>query len=158
MRQACIALVVALGLVAVDASLADAQSGRDFGLGIIIGDPTGVSGKHLLSDAHAIDWAVGFGLIGGDHLRVHADFLWQFRIETWDSAALDLHVGAGPKLGIKGKNNNDNFRLGARGPFGVSLVFLKVPIDVFVEVAAGLWIIEKVDLHVDGAIGARYWF
>lgn len=160
------ALALSFGLFALDAAGARAQSSGDFGLGIIIGDPTGVSGKYLLSPDHAIDGAVGFGIIGDENFQAHADFLWQFRVQTWRTAALDLYLGVGPKIGIReggggppGRPGRDEaFLLGARGPFGVSVTFLEAPFDVFVEVAAGLWIIEDVDLHVDVAIGGRYWF
>lgn len=156
-RGALAAMVVACALAC--ASHASADAGGDFGLGLIIGDPTGVSGKHILSDEFAVDWALGLAFIAGHDIRAHADFLWQLDIKRWESATLGLHVGVGPKIGLRTKkNNDDDFLFGARGPFGLSLRFLKVPLDVFVEVAAGLWIVQKVDLHIDGAIGGRYWF
>jgi hypothetical protein len=134
-----------------------AQEARTFGLGVILGDPTGVSAKGFLSADHAIDGAVGLGLIGGQDLIVQADFLWLFQVQRWSSATLDLHLGVGPKLGIKGKGD-DEIRIGARAPFGLSVMFLEAPFDVFAEVAAGLWVVKDVKLDVDVAIGGRYWF
>jgi hypothetical protein len=139
------------------ATPARAQEARTFGLGLIIGDPTGVSAKGFLSADHAIDGAVGLGLIGGHDLIVQADFLWLFPIQRWSSATLDLHLGVGPKLGIKDKGGGE-IRLGARAPIGMSVMFLEAPFDVFVEVAAGLWVVKDVKLDVDVAIGGRYWF
>ena len=49
-------------------------------------------------------------------------------------------------------------RIGARAPFGLALMFSEAPFDVFVEVAAGLWLVRKVSFGVDVAIGGRYWF
>ena len=62
---------------------AHAQRGGDFGLGLIIGDPTGLSGKGFVSETNAIDFAVGFSFIHGDHLQLHADYLWHFDIKRW---------------------------------------------------------------------------
>jgi hypothetical protein len=93
-----VAVLVCAGLTPARSA---AQPARDFGLGIIIGAPTGVSGKGFLSPEYAIDGAVGFGLIGGDHLRIHADFLWHLPIKQWPSAALDLYLGVGPALGFR---------------------------------------------------------
>ena len=44
-----------------------------------------------------------------------------------------------------------------RAPFGLAMMF-DAPFDVFLEVAAGLWLVEKVGFHLDAAIGGRYWF
>ena len=140
---------------------AAAQYDRGFGLGLIIGDPTGVSMKGFMTPETAIDGAVGFGLLGGEDLHVHADFLWHFEVQRWDSAKLDLYLGVGPELGVHfhdhPRDDHNDLRIGARGPFGLSVMF-DAPFDVFLEVAAGLWLIDKVGFHLDAAIGARYWF
>jgi hypothetical protein len=143
-------------LLAVATGSAAAQNTNDFGLGLILGDPTGANCKYMLSPEMAIDGAIGFGIIGGDHLNIHADFLWQFDIQQWPAGSLDLYLGVGPKLAV-GRGKTD-LLLGARAPIGVSFLFSKVPIDIFLEVAIGLFIVEEVDLDVDAAIGARYWF
>jgi hypothetical protein len=154
-------LAFVLGSVA--ARGAAAQESRDFGLGIIIGDPTGLSGKAFVSPDNAIDFAVGLGLLHGKHLAIHADYLWHFRLDEWSSGRFDLYAGVGPKLGIhdkgwKGPRGDGHVLLGARAPLGVAVMFLEAPFDVFVEIAAGLWVVEKVGLDLDAAIGARYWF
>ena len=143
------------------ASSAAAQRGGDFGLGLVIGDPTGLSGKAFVSETNAIDFAVGLGFIGGDHLHVHADYLWHFDVKRWPAEQLDLYLGVGPKLGIgfgHGANHGDRVGLGARAPFGLAMRFLEAPFDVFVEVAAGLWLIPDPGFDLDAAIGGRYWF
>jgi len=144
---------------------AAAQQDRDFGLGLIIGDPTGVSMKGFLSEEMAIDGAVGFELIHGDDLGLHLDVLWHFPIKQWDSAALDLYLGVGPALGFhnhgrgRDDDHDDNdIHIGARGPFGLAVMFNPARFDVFLEVAAKLWLVEKVNFDLDAAIGGRYWF
>jgi hypothetical protein len=154
-------LAVVLG--SLQARGAAAQEAREFGLGIIIGDPTGLSGKYFLAPENAIDFAVGLGLLHGKHLAIHADYLWHFQLDEWSSGRFDLYAGVGPKLGIRdkggrGRGGDGSVLLGARAPLGVAVMFLEAPFDVFVEVAAGLWIVEKVDFDLDAAIGARYWF
>lgn len=133
------------------AALAD-EPGR-FGIGLIVGDPSGVSGKHNLGRM-AIDWAVGWGLIEGDGIQGHVDWLWSLDLKSFDRADLGLHFGVGPKLALF----DDAAWVGARAPVGVNFAFERVPIDVFVEVAAGLWIVEETDFDLDAAAGARWWF
>ena len=156
-----ILLAAELGLACLllwEARPVQAQETRDFGLGVIIGDPTGLSGKYFVSPEFAIDGAIGLGWIGGGHLHMHVDVLWHFEIERWSSARLDLYLGVGPKLAIKGKRHDDELRIGARAPFGMAMMFTEAPFDVFVEVAAGLWLVRKPGFDVDVAIGGRYWF
>ena len=166
MKSGLLRSLPVLLLIAASPSAARAQpAGGDFGLGIIIGDPTGLSGKGFVSETNAIDFAVGFGFIGGDHLHVHADYLWHFDIKRWSSAQLDLHLGVGPKLGMHfhddgpGRGRDDDWvGIGARGPFGLTMRFFEAPFDIFVEIAAGLWIVPDPDFDLDAAIGGRFWF
>lgn len=72
---------------------------------------------------------------------------------TFDSATMDLYFGVGPQLWAQ----SDNVNLGVRAPVGVDFILDRVPIDVFVEVAAGLWIIEDVQLNIDAGAGFRWW-
>lgn len=161
-RWSLLLAMIAVGVLG-GSGRAFAQSDRGFGLGLIIGDPTGVTMKGFLTPETAIDGAVGFGLLGGEDLHVHADFLWHFEIKRWDSAALSLYLGVGPELGFhfhdhpNGRDDHDDVRIGARAPFGLAMMF-DAPFDVFLEVAAGLWLVEKVGFHLDAAIGGRYWF
>lgn len=141
-------------LMTVFAAGASAQDGR-FGLGIQVGNPTGVTGKHHFGGRPLfIDWAVGFSLFEGRGLNTHLDFLWQPNITTFDRAKMDLYFGVGPQLFA----HNDDLWIGVRAPLGLDFVFDRVPIEVFVEVAAGLWIIEDVDFNIDAGAGFRWWF
>ena len=147
----CIGLLVFLtGFAAV----ASADDGR-FGLGVQIGNPTGITGKHHFRGRPVfIDWAVGFSMFEGRGLNAHLDFLWQPRLMTFDRATMDLYFGVGPQVWAW----NSNVDLGARAPLGVDFILERWPIDVFVEVAAGLWIIEDVRVNVDAGAGFRWWF
>jgi hypothetical protein len=166
MRLLLLALPLLLALTSTARAQAQAQAGGDFGLGLIIGDPTGLSGKGFVSETNAIDFAVGFAFIRGEHLQLHADYLWHFDIKRWSSAQLDLYLGVGPKLGLgfghdhPGPDHGDHdwIGIGARGPFGLSMRFLEAPFDVFLEVAAGLWILPDPHFDLDAAIGGRFWF
>lgn len=147
---------------------ASAQSvshgGGDFGLGLIIGDPTGINGKYFLSPEMAIDGSIGLGFIGHRHVQLNMDFLWHFGVQRWSAVGLDLYVGVGPMLGFydhddrRNNNRDDELWLGARAPFGASLSFNRAPFDIFVELALGLWVVHDVDADLDAAIGARFWF
>ena len=151
-------LVAATVLMTASAALPADSAAQDsgFGLGLVVGDPTGVSLKGFLSDRIALDGAVGFGFLGGDHLYAHADFLWNQPLRQFERASMLLHFGVGPKLGLA--LGDDALWLGARAPVGLTFGFERVPVDVFVEVAAGLWIVPATDFDLDAAAGARWFF
>ena len=52
-----------------------AQS-ENFGLGAIIGKPTGISGKYWLNNENAIDAALGYSFENNSSINIHADYLW----------------------------------------------------------------------------------
>ena len=152
-----VSLLALLAVVTtLDLGHAEAQE-SGFGLGVIVGDPTGLSLKGYAGDL-AIDGAVGFGLIGGNHLAAHVDVLWQPQLASLNRANMLLHFGVGPKFAIWDGGDNDGFALGARVPVGLTFAFTRAPVDVFIEASAGLWIISNVDFDLDAAVGARYWF
>lgn len=129
------------------------------GLGVSIGDPTGVNFKTFTGSNVAVDATLGLGFIGGNHLALNLGLLWHNRL----ARSADWYYGIGGKLGLydedrDDKKDRDRLRLGARAPLGVTFMLRQVPIDIFAEVAAGLWIIDEVDLDLDGAVGVRYWF
>ena len=162
-RRLSLLVVFALGLLC-GSSRAQAQSERHFGLGLIVGHPTGLSLKGYLTPDTAIDGAIGFGDTLR-HIHMHADYLWHFDVQHWDATNLQLYLGVGPELQLHthpadpgpGPDRGTDVLFGARAPFGFSLMF-GAPFDVFAELAAGLWLVEQLHVHVDAALGARYWF
>jgi len=146
-----LALVVAFPV----ARSAQAQD-SGFGLGLILGDPNGIDFKGYVGPTASLEGAIGFGIIDDGHLHAHLDFLWEFDLTSFDRADMLLHVGVGPKIGLF--FDADEFRVGARGPVGLTFQFTNVPLDFFIEVAAGLWFIDDVDFDLDAAVGLRYWF
>jgi hypothetical protein len=149
-------------------------AGGDFGLGLILGSPSGLCGKLYLANTHAIDFAVGEALIGSDGIHIHADYLWHPWVLASQSAFdLVLYVGVGARFldHDRGRNDRDDFHLGPRVPFGMLFDFSSsgVPLDAFLEVAGHLDIIfddddgdgddhGDLDFDLSAAIGVRYYF
>ncbi len=146
-------------LVTICSSQSKAQSTSGFGLGIIIGEPTGVSFKGWLDNKSAVDGAVAWSFLNNGSFHVHVDYLRHVNIETTPSGEFNFHCGIGGRL--KAKNNNDansDSRFGARIPLGLDYNFASEPIELFVEVAPVLDFTPKTDASFNWALGVRFYF
>jgi hypothetical protein len=161
-------LSVAVALVAGDRAAAADASGSDkgvFGLGLIAGEPTGVSAKYYLGNDTAIDFALGPAFIGSG-IQVHSDFLWHpFVIDRKESFVLPFYFGAGVRVlrhDSGGDDDEDHVRIGLRVPAGILFDFTEIPLDVFAEFAgvADYHTAGKSDfgLDINLGVGARYYF
>ncbi len=67
----CLSLVYALGVASSGDAHAQPVEKGTFGVGIILGEPTGISAKLYLSDNTAVDAAAGGATLGGG-IHAHA--------------------------------------------------------------------------------------
>ncbi|MEJ7597622.1 MAG: hypothetical protein WKG01_06905 [Kofleriaceae bacterium] len=152
----CLILCVVLAFVGPATARAE---GGPFGLGIILGTPSGVTGEYRLSAKTAIDGAIGLDVIDDRHFYAHFDFLFLLPdLLSGGSVGLSPYLGVGAFLTDFGSKADDRLGLGARVPFGLSLDFRRAPLQIFGEAVLGLLLVPDVDLGVGGAVGFRYYF
>ncbi|MBN1638230.1 MAG: DUF3996 domain-containing protein [Ignavibacteriales bacterium] len=149
-----IAIIFALVL-----SQSNYSQDKGFGLGFMLGDPTGISGKAWISNTNAIDFGVGWAFIGGVHdknmFSVHVDYLIHFLDAIQSSARLPLYIGIGGRIKAhEGHSTN----IGVRGSFGIEWWPDGIPLDLFLEIAPILKLVEETGFDIDGALGLRYFF
>jgi len=156
-------LVLVVALIICFAGFAKSQQ-KGFGLGIMFGEPTGISFKGWLSERSAIDGGLGWSFAHEGSVHIHADYLYHF-YDVFNTPRLPLYLGVGGRIKLQntndnGNNNNDNndVRIGIRVPFGISYQFAEVPIDLFLEIAPILDLNPKTEGSINGAIGARFYF
>ena len=130
-------------------------SAKDFGVGAIVGDPTGLTAKYWITHKRAVDMALAWDLSGDDdRLEIHADHLWHFDLNmNRMEGRLPLYVGLGGRL-----LTGHDARLGVRIPFGISYLFAQVPIELFGEIAPLLDVTPDSDTSVNGGVGVRFYF
>ncbi len=154
-------------LVALLGSLIWAPSGAradggPFGLGLILGSPTGLSGKVYFNKMNALDFAVGEAFINQRGFHLHADFLWHpVMLTQTDAFFLPLYLGIGARFLNHDRKDENDEHLGVRAPLGFLFDFRRVPLDVFFELALIVDFVrhggsDVVDLNA--AIGIRYYF
>ncbi len=146
-----IVYLILLFVVTVSSSYAQR---RGFGLGVVVGEPTGVSAKGWISPRGAVDGAIAWSTWGDGYVDAHVDYLWHFD----DIARTDQQVL--PYIGVGGRvlGWRDRSRVGLRIPAGFDWLPSHTPLDVFLEVAPIVDLAPGTDLNMNGGIGVRIFF
>lgn len=156
---------VKMACLAMGVAIATARAEDGIGLGVIVGEPTGLSAKYWLGAEHAIDAAAAWSFSENDSFQFHMDYLiHKFGILKIDPATgrLPLYFGVGARAKLKHHDNphgrnEDDALLGIRVPFGIAILFAKAPVELFGEIVPVFDVAPKSDFAVNGAIGARYY-
>lgn len=142
---------------------------RTFGLGVTLGDPTGLSGKYFMNNQTAVDGAIAYGshelILYGDYLKHFPGALGR---QNEFVSQLNPYVGIGPVLAFGDGNNkhnhrfmdddDDDFAFGGRIPLGIEWLPNNVPLGVSLEIAPGMRIVPGTDAFVQGGLAIRYYF
>lgn len=136
------------------------------GLGIILGEPTGITARLYLTDDQAIQAAVGSAFFGGG-LQVHADYVFHpYVLQTRDEFVIATYIGPGARViqyldGRDDANDQGYLAIGARVVGGLLFDF-QIPLDAFVEVAGvleyGFADGKGIGAALNAGAGARYYF
>jgi len=131
-----------------------AAQDRGFGLGIILGDPTGVSLKSWTGRRTAIDAAAAWSFDRDRSLHLHADYLiHDFNLIKTRTGRLPVYYGIGGRIRFE-----DKTRVGIRIPVGMCYIFERTPLDIFVELGPVFDVIPRTEVTVAGFLGLRYYF
>lgn len=125
-----------------------------FGLGVILGEPTGISGKAWLNDRNAVDVGMAWSFRSKGFFHVHADYLWHFPDVIMSQEQFVLYTGPGARLGV-GRGSG---LFGIRMVGGLAFWPRNAPVDIFIEVAPILDLAPATELRANAGIGARYFF
>ncbi len=157
------------------------EANKTFGLGLMLGAPTGLSGKYFVGRSTALDFGLGtiYGYRDRRGLHLHADFLWHpVSLVSAHAFELPLYFGVGARLldgdrcyqyrggGVCDYYYRNYTAVGVRGPLGIAFDFNNVPIDIFFEVVPVFDILVNYDsrydnalyFDIDAALGLRYYF
>jgi hypothetical protein len=137
-----------------------------FGLGLILGEPTGLSAKYWTSNNNAFDFGLGFAF-GGDRItshdnyygssrvHFHMDYLWHSFNAIRSSERFPLYYGIGARFNSGGGYDGS---FGIRGVFGIAWFPHSTPIDIFAELVPVFQLTPSAGLGIDAGLGIRYFF
>ena len=129
---------------------------NELGIGVILGEPTGLSAKKWLSSEHAVDAALAWSFSNDTRIQVHGDYLYHrvhfFNADEYEGR-IPFYFGIGGRA-IFGENDTT---IGARFPFGIGKTLDNAPIELFLEVVPILDLAPDTAFDLNAAIGARYY-
>lgn len=132
------------------------------GLGVILGEPTGLSVKKWLGGKTAIDGAAAWAFSGHSSFQVHGDYLYHvYHVLNVSGihGRLPFYYGIGGRLKFHDeRDGNTDTRVGVRIPLGLTYLHEGAPFDLFVEIVPVLDVAPSSDLRLNAAVGGRYYF
>ncbi len=148
--------VIILLIVSLAANVSAMERER-FGIGVILGKPTGITGKYIIDSNNATVVGIGWETINDKESYIYADYLFHFYdvIEV-PKGKLPLYYGTGIRWVYR--ENKDN-KLGFRIPFGLEYLFEDVSLGAFLELVPVLNVTQDTDLiDWEAGTGIRYFF
>jgi hypothetical protein len=125
------------------------------GVGVMLGEPTGLSAKAWTSRETALDLGVAWSFADEVALHVHSDYLVHKpgppEIEV---GGLLFYFGLGGRM----KLEEDGNRVGVRVPLGLDYLFAQSHLEFFLEIVPILDLAPETELMGNGGLGIRYYF
>jgi hypothetical protein len=127
---------------------------RGFGLGVILGEPTGINFKHWTGGKTALVGAAAWAFGRENSFHLHLDWTFHnFRLIKAERHVLPFYYG----FGFRYKDEHRD-RFGIRFPLGIIYMFEDAPVDIFLEIVPIFDLAPKTEVSLNGGIGARYYF
>ncbi len=147
-------IIVLTGIIVMFVSLSGhAQQRGTFGLGFIIGNPTGISMKFWTKETDAVEVAVGWKK---KETELHADYLWHnFDLFSVKNGRFPVFYGLGIEAKLKEGQDNE---IGIRAIVGLEYLFDAVPLDFFLQMAPVLQLTPESKVKGEAALGFRFFF
>lgn len=133
----------------------------EYQLGVVLGAPTGISGKMELGKNRAVDGVVAYSLASDLTLELHADYLMEnvrgFNVNAPNP--LELYWGIGGRAAvIDGGKHDGDIAFGPRVPVGVNYKIVNPNLEFFGELALVFDVVPDTNLDGEAGIGMRYRF
>ncbi len=127
----------------------------NIGVGIMLGEPTGINAKYWVSEQNAFVGGMGWHFFGPDDgFSIHADYLYHIDNSFESNIRFPLYYG----FGVRMRNEGEKFGLGFRGVGGILFYPDKLPVDIFAEFVPVFKLLPETKLEIDLAVGIRYYF
>jgi hypothetical protein len=158
-RFCAVALVAlgAAGSAAADSPIQLAEGPRGTGVGIILGEPTGLSMAWRADGPSTFDAALAWS-VPESRVHLHADYLYElvsFRDPAAPVVDFPVYIGVGPRLHLGDVPTVDSSVIGIRVPVGLGVQGIDKPFEGFFELVPVLGLYPRTRMDFDAALGVR---
>ena len=148
-------LVFVLTLAVASSAIAGDNT-KGFGLGLMAGEPSGLSAKLWTGTRTALDGGLAWSVSENSGAAVHLDYLWHVHdMAKTGKGILPFYYGFGLRYRDRDDRDGD---FGIRIPLGLNYLFARSAFDVFFEMVPVLDLAPDQKFSVNLALGARYFF
>lgn len=142
-------------VVLITLFLAQAAFAQKTGVGVSLGNPTGLNGKYWLSGDRAVDAGLAMSLGEHSNVSIHSDYLLHNEAAFYlnDVHPLDLYYGIGGRMEFA-----DEIELGVRIPIGLVHKIENGSADMFAEIAPIVDFVGRTGVELHWLFGGRYYF
>ena len=145
---------------------AAAPARAEVGVGLFVGEPTGLDVKLDLSRKSALDIVLGYYShwrhYNTDGAYGHITYLVQPLVAHGDSVLVPLRLGIGFAIFDESGRFNDDLNAAVRVPFEIGFRFRRTPLEIYLEIALKVTFLDENNNHdtvdLDGGIGLRFYF
>lgn len=149
------ALILSLLLTALR-PLSAASPDKHLGIGILAGEPSGISLKLNFTDSSSLQGAAAWTFEDSEEERVQYHIDWVMHLETQTGEVTSDYRGyMGMGILYKTEENEAQDVYGVRVPFGVVLQYSDLPFEVFFELVPVLNVSPNTEMDFNAGIGIR---
>lgn len=130
---------------------------KGLGVGIMLGEPTGVGVKFWLDKISALDLGLAWSFLEPVSFRIHGDYLAHF-LNPFPEPLNNLFFYAGLGIRVNISTLPEMIALGIRIPLGIGYFINALPLDIFLEIAPGLNLLLETASTIGFLFGVRYFF
>ncbi len=132
-----------------------------FAIGVIAGDPDGITGKYMMKNGRAIDAGFGWKTKGDNEYHIYGDYLfYKYDLVKVPHGKLTLYFGGGARYITyreDGEKKKDD-KFGIRIPVGIEYLFWNSSLGIFLELVPVLNLTPDTDFEFGSGIGVRFFF
>ena len=148
-------ILLALLAFAITPTLATAQAPEGFGIGIVVGEPSGITASLPIGATNSLNLTAGYGLSHHEaNLTLLGNYVWHEReLVTVDAGKVSLYYGPGVRVLLA-----EAAEVGLGVTLGIDYLVETAPLQIYLEICPGINIVPNTNMNATAGLGARYFF